>query len=155
MGQRFEFIGEDPRTAIYLIGDDPKGPTKIGISRDPIKRLSQMQVGYPKRLFLYGIYWVRSRQIAEAIEKWLLETWCQNHRLEGEWVSKSPRILSPAIVGLISTHFGYEVLLEWEEHFVHRVTEALYPELAFADPNQPTPEEFGYEHAFGQLGFGS
>jgi hypothetical protein len=146
---------DDERTAIYLIGQDPKGPTKIGISNNPIKRLNQMQTGHPKKLWLYGIFWVKSRQIAEAVERWLLEEKYAGKRMEGEWVKVSARELSPNLDGLISITFGADVILECERHFVCYVTEQMHPELAFEDPNNPTPEEFGYEHARAELGFGA
>jgi hypothetical protein len=145
----------DGRTAIYLIADDPSGPTKIGISNNPIKRLAQIQTSHFKKLWLYGIYWMPSRQTAETAEAWLLETVYKDRRLEGEWVKVPARELSPRLYGLICRKFGEKVILEVEEHFVCYVTEAMHPELAFEDPNNPTPEEFGYDHAFAQLGFGA
>ena len=32
-------------------------PFKVGISRDPYKRLAQLQTGCPFRLFVCSIYW--------------------------------------------------------------------------------------------------
>lgn len=35
---------------VYLIGEDDNGPVKIGLSKDPVARLRQMQTGNPRRL---------------------------------------------------------------------------------------------------------
>jgi hypothetical protein len=55
---------------VYIVGEEDDGPIKIGVSKDPISRLRQMQTGNPRRL---RIEYVLMGDI--VIEKFLHDLW--------------------------------------------------------------------------------
>lgn len=112
--------GDDPLPgkALYLIGYDPDGPTKVGISDRPEERLAQLQSAHHRKLFIYGWYRFRSPGQAEMAEKWVLKDHQRDKRLEGEWVKTGARELSPVLKDDICFKFGQEWIVEWEESFV-------------------------------------
>ncbi|WP_052149229.1 GIY-YIG nuclease family protein [Sphingomonas sp. Ant20] len=72
---------------VYFIAADD-GPIKIGVAKDPVKRLAALQVSYPTRLALLattdgGFY--QERRYHSRFEQ---------HRLHGEWFRRCPAITS-------------------------------------------------------------
>jgi len=70
---------------VYFIAADD-GPVKIGVAKDPVKRLAALQVSYPTRLALLattggGFY--QERRYHSRFEQ---------HRLHGEWFRRCPAI---------------------------------------------------------------
>ena len=66
---------------IYLIQNVTTDDIKIGISKNPLKRLSQLQTGNGDKLILLGVYEVGNDR---AIEKRLHKMFWQS-RQKGEW----------------------------------------------------------------------
>ena len=66
---------------LYIIQSDLTGMIKIGRSKDPAKRLNQLQTGNPNKLKLIASFegegW-KEKNLHERLEKF---------RLEGEWFS--------------------------------------------------------------------
>ena len=66
---------------LYIIQSDKTGMIKIGRSKDPEKRLKQLQTGNPNKLKLIACFknegW-REKQIHESLRA---------YRLKGEWFS--------------------------------------------------------------------
>lgn len=67
---------------IYVIGsDDP--PYKVGISKDPQRRLKNLQTGHPQKLRIYGLKEtdVSKTKLLESAIHYHLKL----HRTHGEW----------------------------------------------------------------------
>ena len=69
------------RDDLYIIQSSYTGMIKIGRSKDPEKRLKQLQTGNPNKLKLIASFENQGWQ-----EKSLHEI-LESHRLEGEWFS--------------------------------------------------------------------
>lgn len=65
------------------------GPSKIGISFHPPKRLKQVQSEQPGRIVLVCQFGFRSREQARAVEKEFHRN-CDGFRLSGEWFDMPP-----------------------------------------------------------------
>lgn len=55
---------------VYVIGEETDGPIKIGVAKDPVKRLRSMQTGNPRRLRVEHVLLGRT-----DLEKLLHEMW--------------------------------------------------------------------------------
>lgn len=66
---------------IYVMTDEPRGVCKIGISKNPLNRLKDIQTGYPFKL---SLYFTKAVPDAEGME-FNLHTLLDDYRLEGEW----------------------------------------------------------------------
>lgn len=76
--------------SVYVIGFDlDKGPSKVGIARDPVRRMASLQTAHFQRLFLAGSRWLPSRELARALEVSFHETRSER-RLSGEWFDIRP-----------------------------------------------------------------
>ena len=69
------------KDSLYIIQSDVTGMIKIGRSKDPQKRLKQLQTGKPKKLKLIAEF--RGQGWKEKI----LHEELRKFRLEGEWFS--------------------------------------------------------------------
>ena len=79
---------------VYLIGETKTGPIKIGRSKNPKRRLAQLQMTTPYKLHLfctvtgYGIRnhaWARDIEIDQRTLERLLHSYFANERISGEW----------------------------------------------------------------------
>ena len=68
---------------LYVIGPQKGGPTKIGFSVDPEKRLSNLQTGNPNILKIHYLVEVSTDKVRN-MERIIHKT-CKMHRLKGEW----------------------------------------------------------------------
>ena len=72
-------IKKNKKDYLYIIQSDVSGMIKIGRSKDPAKRLKQLQTGNPNKLRLIASFkelgW-REKIIHESLKKW---------SEEGEW----------------------------------------------------------------------
>ena len=66
---------------LYIIQSDVTGMIKIGRSKDPQKRLKQLQTGNPSRLKLIASF------KGEGWKEKILHENLKKYRLEGEWFS--------------------------------------------------------------------
>lgn len=72
-------------TYIYVIASTPEGPSKIGLSKNPKRRLRQLQTAHPEILHLFHeeeFEAGRARLIEECIHKTI-----RHKRSVGEWFS--------------------------------------------------------------------
>lgn len=106
----YSTLSPEPLTAVYVIGDETDGPCKVGISRNPWKRLAQLKTGHHRRLRLYGVYWMATRQTALAAEAAVKAVYAAQ-RLAGEWYSKPTLEMAVFVPGIISIKVGREALL--------------------------------------------
>lgn len=58
-----------------------RGPIKVGIAKDPAKRMRDLQIGNPERLRLLGF----SDLEVDGFQEGLLHLELAEHRLSGEW----------------------------------------------------------------------
>ena len=71
---------------VYVIGHDRKGPVKIGKTRNnPDRRLSQLQTGNPRELYLFGSRYVNNYHKVEQ----RAHTKLRRRRLKREWFNVS------------------------------------------------------------------
>lgn len=68
---------------LYVIAESEKGPTKLGWSVTPQKRLKQLQTGAAGRLTLYHSEEV-TQEHARTLERYLHRL-NAHHRVGGEW----------------------------------------------------------------------
>lgn len=90
---------------IYVIAGSPDGPTKIGITQDPEKRLRGLQTGHPERLAVYAERQVRAsvvRQIEGECHRRLKDV-----RSQGEWFEMTAE-QAERIVDQVIASFGCE-----------------------------------------------
>lgn len=80
----------------YLYAVVGAGKVKIGLARDPVVRLRELQVGSPVPLRLAEVWPVGSRRRTRAIERsaHALFRWC---RLRGEWFDITPAEVEPVL----------------------------------------------------------
>lgn len=95
---------------VYVIArmtdaDGASTPVKVGISDDPISRLSNFQTAAPFRLALVKTFRMPSRKIARDVENMFHSTQAR-HRLYGEWFDIEPRKTCGLIV------LGFNVALK-------------------------------------------
>lgn len=68
---------------IYVIAESPEGPTKIGFSKDPARRVRQLQTGHARPLSVF-----HTEEIDDTMVR-LMETAIhsvnRHRRLSGEW----------------------------------------------------------------------
>jgi hypothetical protein len=75
---------------IAYLGDDGwRGPCKVGITRDPKRRLSSLQSGNPYPLSIYGVVRVERRECVAGLEAFVHER-LKDRRLAGEWFAVEP-----------------------------------------------------------------
>lgn len=87
------------RLGIYVVGT-AKGRVKIGVSRDPVKRLQALQVANDRDLRLYFYLYcddIPARTIERAVHECLWKT-----HLSGEWFEISPHQAIVAIMFTVS-----------------------------------------------------
>jgi hypothetical protein len=87
---------------VYLIATDLydglAAPVKVGVSSDPLRRLSQLQSGSPQRLRIAHLFPLPDRGVALEIERALLAI-KHKHRLMGEWLDLEP-VIAASLIGL-------------------------------------------------------
>jgi hypothetical protein len=85
---------------VYLVGWREKGPIKIGVSGDPVKRLTDLQVACPYILHVFKAYKLPTLTDAFEIEQESLAALYQ-HAMQGEWVRYSAAGCSKTVVRMI------------------------------------------------------
>jgi hypothetical protein len=75
------------QTFIYVIAADTDGPVKIGFSKNPDKRLRQLQTGFPETLVLHHVQPFEPGR-AKLVEK-LIHKAVAYKRTKGEWFAIS------------------------------------------------------------------
>lgn len=73
----------------YGRSNEPLGPVKIGIARDPEKRIASIQTGSPRPLKLLAVFDTPNREIARKFEA-AFHRHQDEKRLAGEWFDLDP-----------------------------------------------------------------
>lgn len=74
-------MNEDNGQRLYVIAPSEDGPCKIGIARDPDKRLRELQTGNPHKL---GVYLISKCSNAQDFE-YRAHRHLASKRMQGEW----------------------------------------------------------------------
>jgi hypothetical protein len=87
-----EYVGPD--NFVYIMGRLSSdyhlvGPSKIGISSNPSRRLKQVQASQSDRIVLVCQFGFLTREHARSVEKEFHRN-CAGFRLEGEWFDMAP-----------------------------------------------------------------
>ena len=72
---------------IYFVQAGEKGPVKVGLSKNPMSRVKQLQTSNPHTLKLLGII-PGDRETEEMIHDKF-----EDHRLEGEWFEPTNELI--------------------------------------------------------------
>ena len=93
---------------VYFIscGDKKDKSVKVGIAKDPAKRILYLQIGNPKLLKLDATIECRSRKHAHHLEKWLHKCFSDSH-IRGEWF-KERHINIPRAIAGFDTNIEFE-----------------------------------------------
>lgn len=85
----------DKITSVYVIGRRG-GPCKVGVSADPMKRLSSVQTGCAMVVEVWGYCTFPSRFVARQFEREAHRA-MSDRRLSGEWFDVEPEAAIQAI----------------------------------------------------------
>ncbi len=69
---------------LYIIQSGERGPYKIGITNDLVRRQDELQVGNPEVLYLVASFDFGSESRAQHAERELHKLF-KDHRIRGEW----------------------------------------------------------------------
>jgi len=85
---------------VYFIscGEKNNPSIKIGMAKDPTKRILDLQIGNPKLLKLESTIECRSRKHAHNLEHWLHKCFSKYH-IRGEWFKKNKLNVPRALAG--------------------------------------------------------
>lgn len=128
------YIFEQGFHTIYLVTTTKKRPMKVGIARDPVRRLSCMQAGHFEQLDFHRFWWVPGRPIAARVERAFKENFAPAV-VRGEWFDISPSRAESFIVESIraSRTWGIdqdemaELMKQWELHRLERSLAQISP----------------------------
>lgn len=70
---------------LYVISDNSQGPVKIGFSKDPNKRVKQLQTGSNVKLSVFYTLSINPKH--RIILEKLIHTATSHHKKHGEWFS--------------------------------------------------------------------
>ena len=94
-------------TWVYVISDVSSGkfcgPVKVGISKNPPKRLQQIQTSCPFRAEIAYLFACPNRGIAEAIERSFHDVQAA-HQSHGEWFNLEPVLAIHALCIAFRAH---------------------------------------------------
>ena len=85
---------------VYIIGWRERGPTKIGIAKDPAARLVGLQGGCPYRLRLYRAFVLPGEDEARQVEDAALEALLR-YAMQGEWVRSDAKSCTSTVIRVI------------------------------------------------------
>jgi len=83
---------------VYCIRNDAAGAVKIGFSKNPMRRIKQLQTASPSRLRLVGML-----ESAQAFETALHEEYA-HRRISGEWFDDSDTQISTIMALIYGDH---------------------------------------------------
>lgn len=77
---RFMLCPQNRRRAVYFIGAPLLGMVKIGVAKNPYKRIDELQTGSPEILHMVGMYPLEGRECEKEFHERFAE-----YRAHGEW----------------------------------------------------------------------
>jgi hypothetical protein len=72
---------------VYFITEEYTGYTKIGYAKDVVQRISELQIGNPRVLFVAAAISCLTNQSARSMESYLHKR-LSAYRIRGEWFTK-------------------------------------------------------------------
>jgi len=69
---------------IYAVGPSPDGPIKIGMTTNPLARISALNTDSPVEIFCYHYFWFAGTPLALRVEK-ACHKYLADKNLRGEW----------------------------------------------------------------------
>lgn len=124
-----DYVAEQGFHTIYLVTTTRGSPIKVGIARDPVRRLGGLQNANFERLQFHRFWWLPGRPIAARIERAFKEQFA-SAAIRGEWFDVAPSQAETFIVNAIRSigtwGIGEEemasLMNEWE---VRRMEQSL------------------------------
>ena len=89
------------RSYVYFILDEVAKAVKIGYSNNPLARLSDLQVGNPRRLSIMNMIEFASAREAELHETQLHKQY-EEHAIGGEWFERQPQFENESYVRTVT-----------------------------------------------------
>lgn len=78
-------------SAVYVITNEDKTMSKIGVAKHPLRRLSGLQSGNWQRLYIAGLCWVLDGAVYGVENLALRVAKRMEKRLKGEWMEAPPQ----------------------------------------------------------------
>jgi len=86
---------------LYVIGVHSSGPVKLGISKNPDRRVRQLQTGHSDRLHLF-----HTEPVPEGVFERLLHNNLRHRRLRGEWFDLTVEQAIADVMFVVIEHGG-------------------------------------------------
>ena len=94
------FIRKQGFHGLYLVSTETGFPIKVGITSNPVGRLSELQVGNFNQLQVHRFWWLPGRRISARIERGFKDHF-KHHNVRGEWfetpLSEAERFIEDTI----------------------------------------------------------
>jgi Meiotically Up-regulated Gene 113 (MUG113) protein len=91
---------------LYIIQSGDYGPVKVGITKDPDKRLKALQTANSEELRLIGINLLPSKSLKDALEiEKNVHDILREHRMAGEWFQYEKKVIRMVKVSQRYGHF--------------------------------------------------
>src|SRR5262245_15665023 len=79
-----QFIRKQGFHGVYLVTTKTDTPVKVGITTDPVNRLSELQVGNFNPLRIHCLWWLPGRRVSARVEQAFKENFREKN-VRGEW----------------------------------------------------------------------
>ena len=129
------YIAEHGFHTVYLLTTSTgNSPIKIGIARDPVRRLGSLQAGHFEELKFHRFWWVPGHPIAARIERAFKEHFASSG-IRGEWFAIDPSKAELFVVetirligswGIDQTQMT-QLMEQWELHRLERSLTRMSP----------------------------
>jgi len=97
------------RTLIYFIQQQPDGPIKVGLSKDPWSRCEQLQIGNPAPIKVIGVAWGGADLEADIHRSF------SHLKIRGEWFKPSDKLheLIERVSVFQGSDLDWNIFVEW------------------------------------------
>lgn len=118
-----------PYCSLYVVSTDSKWPCKIGISIDPVKRISGIQTGVWRRVDVHKCFYLKSVKEARTLEQKIHRTLTdQGKWLHGEWFDMRPEQTTD-IIEFEAMILGLDINSEIQED---EIAQSLHSDMQWA-----------------------
>jgi hypothetical protein len=137
------YVAQQGFHTVYLVTTARSCPTKVGIARDPVRRLGGLQAGHFDQLSFHRFWWLPGRPIAARIERQFKEHFAAM-AVRGEWFDVAPPKAEAFIVEAIRSNGTWgidqeemaKLMKQWELHQLERSLSRISPSSLLGWPQQ-------------------
>lgn len=128
---------------VYLVTTPRNRPIKVGIARDPVRRLGGLQAGHFDQLRFHRFWWLPGRPIAVRIERQFKEHFA-SVSVRGEWFDVAPSKAEAFVVETIRSNGTWGIdqdematlMRQWELRELERSLARISPSSLLARAQQ-------------------